>query len=122
MVIMGNNKPNAVVDLSFQFGLAIINFTEELETKRKYNMANQLFRSGTSIGANISEAQCAESRKDFIHKIKVAAKEANEMLFWLQLCKHSKNYPDCDGLLTMVDGIIKLTSKIIDTSIENKQS
>ena len=68
------NKENAILDLSFKFALEIIKFTENLETLRKYNLANQLFRSGTSIGANIREAQSAESKADFIHKVKIADK------------------------------------------------
>ena len=52
-------KENVILDLSFKFALDIIRFTEDLETLRKYNLANQLFHSGTSIGANIREAQSA---------------------------------------------------------------
>ena len=67
-------KPNLIVDLTFNFSLKIIYLTELLESKRKYNMANQLFRSGTSIGANVREAQGAESKDDFRHKYKIALK------------------------------------------------
>lgn len=65
---------NQVLNLAFDFALVIIEYTELLEEKRKFNMANQLLRSGTSIHANVREAQNAESKADFIHKIKVAAK------------------------------------------------
>jgi four helix bundle protein len=58
-----NDKPNLIVDLTFSFSLKIIRFTEELESKKKFNMANQLFRSGTSIGANVREAQGAQSKR-----------------------------------------------------------
>ena len=61
MTVM-NSKPNLIVDLTFNFSLKIIVFSELLESKRKYNMANQLFKSGTSIGANVKEAQGAEVR------------------------------------------------------------
>lgn len=71
-------KNNLIVDLSLTFSLQIIDFTELLESKRKFTMANQLFRSGTSIGANIRESQNAESKADFIHKLKISAKEAEE--------------------------------------------
>ncbi|HLO56499.1 MAG TPA: four helix bundle protein, partial [Saprospiraceae bacterium] len=87
------NKENAILDLSFKFALEIIKFTENLEALKKYNLANQLFRSGTSIGANIREAQSAESKADFIHKVKIADKEAQETEYWLLLCQHSDNYP-----------------------------
>lgn len=56
-------------------------------------LANQLLRSGTSIGANIRESQSAESRLDFIHKLKIADKEAE---YWLLLCQKSNKYPDCN--------------------------
>lgn len=113
---MQTNKPNLIVDLSFEFELEIVEFTELLESKRKYNMANQLFRSGTSIGANVHEAQNAESKKDFIHKIKIAAKEAEETKYWLLLSQHSKNYPNTDELLNKIDSINKILTKIISTS------
>jgi len=73
-----SEKPNLIVDLTFNFSLKIISFTEILESKKKFNMANQLFKSGTSIGANVSEAQGAESKNDFKHKCKIAYKEAEE--------------------------------------------
>ncbi|MBB5395974.1 four helix bundle protein [Mucilaginibacter sp. AK015] len=73
-----SDRPNLIVDLTFEFSLQIIRFTEKLETQRKFNMANQLFRSGTSIGANICEAQGAQSKDDFKHKCKIAYKEAEE--------------------------------------------
>lgn len=113
---MQTNKPNLIVDLTFKFALEIVEFTELLESKRKYNMANQLFRSGASIGANVHEAQNAESKKDFIHKIKIAAKEAEETKYWLLLSQHSKNYPNTDELLKKVDSINKILTKIIATS------
>lgn len=72
--------------------MLIIDFTETLEAKRKFNLSNQLFRSGTSIGANVREAKNAESKADFIHKMKIAAKEADETEYWLLLCKQAKSY------------------------------
>ena len=113
---MQTNKPNLIVDLTFEFALQIIEFSELLESKKKWNMANQLFRSGTSIGANVREAQNAESKADFIHKLKIAAKEADEMEYWLQLCKRAKNYPDPGELLDTLISIHKVISKIISTS------
>jgi len=71
-------KPNLIVDLTFEFSLRVISFTEILEGMKKFVIANQLLKSGTSIGANVWEAQNAESKDDFIHKMKIAAKEADE--------------------------------------------
>ncbi len=113
---MQANKKNLIVDLSFEFALEIIDFIELLESKRKFQMANQLFRSGTSVGANIREAQNAESKNDFIHKMKIAAKEADETEYWLLLSKHSKSYPDPEILLIKIDSINKVLSKIISSS------
>lgn len=113
-------KENLIVQLTFQFALAVILFTEDLEQKRKYNLANQLFRSGTSIGANVREAQGCESRADFLHKIKIAYKEAEETQYWLELCNHSKSYPDSSALLTSLVSIQRVLGKIISSSKINK--
>jgi four helix bundle protein len=74
---------NLIVDKTFDFAVKIIEYCELLESRKKFVISNQLLKSGTSIGANVSEAQNAESRADFIHKIKLAAKEANETNYWL---------------------------------------
>ena len=79
----------------------------------------QLLKSGTSIGANIREAQNAESKADFIHKFKISAKEVDETIYWLELCIHSRNYPNCNELLTDLKIIQKVVNKIIGTSKRN---
>src|SRR3978361_2151621 len=111
-----NDKPNLIVDLTFNFSLKVIAFTELLESKRKFNMANQLFRSGTSIGANVREAQGAESKVDFRHKCKIAYKEAEETEYWLNLCKHAKNYPFEEAMYNEVQSILKILGKIISST------
>lgn len=111
-----NDKPNLIVDLTFNFSIKIIDFTEKLEVKRKFNMANQLFRSGTSIGANVREAQGAESKVDFRHKCKIAYKEAEETEYWLLLCKHAKNYPFEESMYNEVQSILKILGKIISST------
>lgn len=78
---------NEILDLGIRFSLKIIEFTELLESQRKFVIANQLLKCGTSIGANIFEAQSAESRNDFIHKLKISDKEAKETEYWLLLCE-----------------------------------
>ena len=80
---------NEILDLSFEFALNIIDFVEELESKRKFVIAHQLWKCGTSIGANILEPQSAESKADFIHKLKISDKEAKETQYWLLLCEKS---------------------------------
>ncbi|MBP1676733.1 MAG: hypothetical protein H6Q20_1292 [Bacteroidetes bacterium] len=110
---------NKIVDLTFAFSLKIITFTELLEEKRKFAVANQLLRSGTSIGANIREAQNCESKADFIHKFKIAAKEAEETEYWLLLCQHSENYPFDSQLLEEIKDIQRIINSIINSSKAN---
>ena len=119
---MRNDKQNVIVEISLQFALDIIEFSELLEENKKYIVARQVLRSGTSIGANIREAQNAESKLDFIHKLKIAAKEADETDYWLLLCKKAKNYPNPDNLLIRLSEITKVISKIISTSKNNLKS
>jgi four helix bundle protein len=109
-------EDNPVLKLSFEFTLEIIAYTELLDSSKKYILARQLLKSGTSIGANVREAQNSESKADFIHKFKIAAKEADETEYWLQLCKFSKGYPDCEHLIKRVDSINRIITKIIATS------
>lgn len=78
-----------------------------------------MLKSGTSIGANIREAQNAESKADFIHKMKIAAKEADETEYWLLICKNVESYPSDDKLLEKVNELIKILSKIISSSKNN---
>jgi len=113
---MRDDKENLIVKLTFEFAKSIIALTSELESRRKYNLANQLFRSGTSIGANAREAQNAESKNDFIHKMKIASKEADETDYWLALCNCSDGYPDCKELINQLASITRVLSKIIATS------
>ena len=112
-------KKNEILELSFEFALQIITYCDVLEENKKYVIARQLMKSGTSIGANIREAQNAESNQDFIHKLKIAAKEADETEYWLQLCEKSKNYPSPDRLFKSLLSIRKLLNSIIAT-MKNK--
>jgi len=86
-----------------------------LTNEKKFVIAKQLLRSSTSIGANVFEAQNAESKADFIHKMKIAAKEASETLYWLTFCERSKHYKFNKMLMEDLDEIIKILSKIISS-------
>ncbi|OYT11758.1 MAG: four helix bundle protein [Bacteroidetes bacterium 4572_112] len=110
------NTGNAIVDLSFSFALEIIKLSEELDKQRKYVIGKQILRSGTSIGANIRESQQAESKADFIHKLKIASKEIDETEYWLLLCKYSENCPDTDYLIPKIIELKRVIGKIISTS------
>ncbi|MGK4566719.1 four helix bundle protein [Flavobacterium sp. 3HN19-14] len=109
-------KGNVLLLKSFEFSLKIINFAEELQEKRKFVLANQILKSGTSIGANSKEAQNAESKADFIHKLKIAIKEADETEYWLFLCDAHHSYPNCGFLLSELSEITKILNKIIATT------
>jgi len=110
---------NPILKLNFEFSLMIIEYCEKLDVDRRYVIARQLLKSGTSIGANAMEAQSSESKADFIHKMKIAAKEALETQYWLMLCDFSKNYPDCTDLLSQVDEIQRVLNRILSTSKKN---
>jgi len=109
-------KENLIVQITFSFAISIVKYAELLETKNKYVVAKQLLKSGTSIGANVREAQNAESKQDFLHKFKIAAKEAEESEYWLLICQNSENYPNCENLIQEIEKIKKILSKIISTS------
>jgi four helix bundle protein len=111
-----NIEKNLILKLSFDFSLLIIEYCERLEGERKYVIARQLLKSGTSIGANSMEAQNAESKADFIHKFKIAAKEGEETQYWLLLCDYSKSYPNCKELLIKIEEINNVIGKIISSS------
>jgi four helix bundle protein len=113
---MRNDKENLIVDLAIGFALKIISFSEKLEEERKYVIARQLMKSGTSIGANVHEAQNAVSKADFVHKLKIAAKEADETEYWLTLCDKAPSYPFDESLFNDLQSIIKGLSKIIGSS------
>ena len=122
-LLTAKHTDNVIVNLSIQLSLAIIKYCEVLENEKKYVIANQLLKSGTSIGANIFEAQNAESQQDFYHKMKIAAKEAEETEYWLILCSESASYPNDDEVVEKLISVRKVLSKILSStksSLNNK--
>ena len=107
---------NPLLKKSIEFSLSVIEYCEKLELLKKYVLAKQLLRSATSIGANSMEAQNPESKADFIHKMKIAAKEADETQYWLLLCDYSTAYPDCKPLLAKLDELSRIIGKILSTA------
>lgn len=107
---------NPILKNTIEFSLIVIEYCEVLDANRKYIISKQLLRSATSIGANSMEAQNAESKADFIHKIKIAAKEADEVQFWLTLCEYSKEYTDCSHLNIKLTEIQKILNAILGTA------
>jgi four helix bundle protein len=111
---------NIILIKTIEFALDIIYYCEELEKNNKHIVANQLLKSGTSIGANMHEAQNAESKTDFIHKVKVAAKEVEETKYWLILCERAKSYPFNDSLKVQINEISLIIYKILSSSKSKK--
>lgn len=109
-------KDNLILKETFEFSILIVLYAEKLEEKRKFIIANQILKSGTSIGANVKEAQNAESNADFIHKMKISLKEADETEYWLFLCQTIEGYPNCNEELIKLNGILKILNKIISSS------
>lgn len=109
-------KDNVILKETFEFAVLIILFTNKLQESKNFVLANQILKSGTSIGANVKEAQNAESAADFIHKMKIALKEADETEYWLFLCQTIEGYPQCIEELNKLNGILKILNKIISTS------
>lgn len=109
-------QDNPIVDKTFHFAVSILKFSQILQDQKHYVLVRQLQRSGTSIGANTREAQNAESKADFIHKFKIAAKEADETEYWLLLCNELFQDGAIQVLLNELKIIQKIITKIIATS------
>ena len=114
---MEEKKSNTIQDLSLQFSIHLMKYEANITTKKSIIHMNQLIRSGTSIGAMVREAQGAESRKDFIHKMKIAFKEAEEAEYWLILTGIAYPSAEVEDLKDFVIQIKKILSRIISTSI-----
>ena len=96
-----NEKRNVLLDKSFDFALAVVKSYKKLsQEKHEFVLSKQFLRSGTSIGANIREAQNAQSKADFIHKLAISQKECDESCYWLELLYKSEfiDKPEFDDL------------------------
>ena len=89
-------KQDYLSDLSMQFGIAIYQLARNLQDAKEFIISNQIGRSGTSIGANIREAQYAASKADFVNKMTIALKEANETSYWLDMLVKLKLIEDSE--------------------------
>jgi len=113
---------NVIEDKSFKFAVRIVKASKYLvKTKKEYVLSKQLLRSGTSIGANVSEAIRGQSKKDFIAKLYISLKEANESRYWIRLLKETDYFEgkEADSLLLDIDEIIKILYSIIKSSEKN---
>ena len=112
-------RNNIVQQKSFDFALAIIRLYKLLQHKREFVLSRQLLRSGTSIGANVQEANAGQSRKDFLSKMTVASKEARETKYWLQLLQESDLVDvDVSFELNQADQLIRILTSIVKTTGE----
>lgn len=117
-------KENIVVNKSFSFALDIIQLYKFLaEEKREYVLSKQLLRSATAVGALIREAQNAESKMDFVHKLGIAQKECDESIYWLQLLFHSHYIDEMQfsKLESSASELLKLIKSIIVSTKQNIQ-
>ena len=112
----------AIQDKSFDFAVRIVNLCKYLQTeKREYILSKQLMRSGTSIGANVAEAQQAQSKADFISKLSIALKETAETKYWLRLLS-ATNYlsqPEYHSIVSDCVELEKMLVASVKTSKEN---
>lgn len=115
-------RENIIKDKSFAFAFRIVKLNQYLcDTKKEYVMSKQVLRSGTSIGANVRESEHGQSKADFIHKISISLKEANETDYWLELLFQS-GYLDeklFQSLKKDCEEILKLLTAILKTSKSN---
>lgn len=111
-------ETNIVKEKSVRFALRIIKLNKYLKSKKKeYVLSKQILRSGTSIGANITEAQCGQSKKDFYAKMYIAYKEANETTYWLYLLYRSGyiNSTEYESMIKDNIELVKLLTTITKT-------
>jgi four helix bundle protein len=115
---MNENKENIILKKSYAFALEVITLYKLLIEKKEFVISKQILRSGTSVGANIHEGVASESKKDFIHKLSIACKEAKETSYWLNLLKDS-NYitqEQFDNVNNNCSEVIKILNSIILTT------
>lgn len=125
---MNESKENIILKKSYAFALEVIALYKLLIEKKEFVISKQILRSGTSVGANIHEGVASESKKDFIHKLSIACKEAKETSYWLNLLKDS-NYltleqfdnanNNCSEVIKILNSIILTTKQRYFPNIQN---
>jgi len=120
----GDVKDNIILDKSFEFAIRVVKLYKHLcDDKKEYVLSKQLLRSGTSVGANINEAQAGQSKADFIAKMAISSKEARESKYWISLLIKTdylnKNDKHVQTLVNDIDEIVKLLTSIVKSSQGN---
>ena len=111
-------KKNIIKEKSFAFAIDIVNLYKALSEKKEFVLSRQVLRSGTSIGANVRESEHAQSKADFIHKLSISLKEANETEYWLDLLYETKYLSDVEfqNIKPKIIELLRLLTSIIKTS------
>jgi len=116
-------KDNVIKNKSFAFAVRVVKLYRYLaEEKKEYVLSKQLLRSGTSVGALVREAEHAESKSDFVHKMAIAQKEINETIYWLELLKETNYLSEIEFENINIDAVevIKLITSIIKSTKANR--
>ena len=113
-------EENVILEKSYSFALDIMALAKEIRNHREYDLASQLWRAGTSIGANVEEAQAAQSRADFRWKMSIAAKEARETHYWLRLTRDGQvlDRDRVKPLIDEIEAIKRILTSIVKSSGE----
>ena len=119
---MSEKRPNIIKNKSFAFALRIVKLYKFLVKNKEFVLSKQLLRSGTAVGALVREAEHAESKADFIHKMTIAQKEANETDYWIELLYQSEylDKSQYNSIIIDIQEVNKILASIIITSKENK--
>ena len=118
-----NEKKNRLVEESEAFALRIVRLYKYLQTKRETVMSKQLLRAGTSIGANIAEAQYAQSREDFTSKMSIALKECSETMYWIRLLERAEYIESSASSVSLneeAETLLSLLAATVKTSKQKK--
>ncbi|MHC6179282.1 four helix bundle protein [Clostridium sp. JNZ X4-2] len=111
---------NIIEEKSFQFAVDIVNLYKELCKKnREYIISKQLIRSGTSVGANVKEALRGQSKRDFLSKMNIALKEANETEYWIELLIETGYISEENIMLYKCKELCKILNSIVKTTKQN---
>lgn len=118
-------KDNIILDKSFEFAIRVVKLYKHLcDNKKEYVLSKQLLRSGTSIGANINEAQAGQSKADFIAKMSIASKEARESKYWIRLLIKTdylnKDDKHVKTLVNEIDEMVRMLTSIVKTGQESQ--
>lgn len=117
-------KQNEVRDQSYAFALRIVRLAQRLRELKEFELAAQILRAGTSIGANVEEALAGISRADFIAKMSIASKEARETHYWLRILRDAKivSAEEIEPMLAECESLLRILTAIVKTSQSSPNS